>query len=120
MANHHDSGNPDPERMKMLREMMSNREGEAMRPAAHPIRDELRAALGKQNDYPAGMYGKHDEGALAFAVGHDEENEKVLVDFGSPVQSMAMDPQQAIHFAQTLIRKARAATKKPLMVSYPY
>lgn len=70
--------------------------------------------LGKQQDFPAGEYGPTDEGALSFAVGHDSRNGKVVIDFGSPVHWMALDADQARHFAQLLMNHAEATRTTPL------
>lgn len=64
--------------------------------------------LGKQHDFPQGAYGPSDEGALAFAVGHDTDNRRVVVDFGSPVQWFALEPAQARHLAELLRTHADA------------
>lgn len=93
MANHHDDGNqqPNPEFLKMFQEMRKT--GDAMVPS---MRLGPMSALGKLNDHPAGMYGPEDEGATQFAVGSDHQNEKVILDFGSPVKWMAMDPREEL------------------------
>lgn len=69
-----------------------------------------KVKLGAQQDFPEGRYGPTDEGSLSFAVGHDERNGKVIVDFGSPVNWLALDAAQAKHLAQLLINHAEAAS----------
>ncbi|MGB0970375.1 MAG: hypothetical protein ACPGVG_05360 [Mycobacterium sp.] len=114
MANHHGGIPPEFQKeMGDLYEAMRKR-GDALVPntSMSPA-----TALGKVNDHPAGMYGPEDEGATQFAIGHDAQNEKVTIDFGTPVKWMAMDPEQAVHFAKALIQQAQAASRKPLVVS---
>lgn len=73
--------------------------------------------FGLQHDFPAGRYGPTDEGALALAVGHDERNRKVVIDFGSSVTWLAMDPDQALHLASMLTAHAEAARGSELAVA---
>ena len=57
-----------------------------------------------------GRLGVTDDGDIAFAVGPHPDRELVVIDFGKPVESIAMPPQQAIELAQSLITHARAIT----------
>jgi len=115
MANHHKSGDKSGD--NSVREVFRRAElfrqfskmSEAMIPST-------LLKVGPQNDYPQGMYGKNDEGAIAFSVGADRKNEKVVVDYGSAVTSIAMDPQQAIHFAELLIKSARKAARSATLL----
>lgn len=67
----------------------------------------FRGAVG---DYPDGKLTKSDEGSLQFAIG--EQNGKVVIDFGTPVQWVGMTPQQAAEFASSLLAKAREVGRK--------
>lgn len=119
MANHHGDGMPPELREQMQQAYKSMQErGDAMVPNIHV--EKPMSALGALKDHPAGMYGPNDEGAIQFAIGHDQQNGKVTLDFGTPVTWMAMEPEQAVHLAQHLIQHARKATKKPLKVEFPY
>jgi len=73
--------------------------------------------LGALRDHPAGMYGPSDHGAVRFSVGSDKDNEKVVLDFGTPVNWMAMDPEQAMHLASHLMKHARRVSKSQLIIS---
>ena len=111
--------------------MASNHHGDAPRGAADELYTEMAKAveqdrermrelftpeitLGKQEDFPAGAYGPMDEGALAFAVGHDERNGKVVIDFGSAVHWLALDADQARHLAQLILNHADATRTVPV------
>lgn len=60
---------------------------------------------GATGDYPEGKITESDEGAIQFAVGHD--NGKVVLDFGTPVAWVGMNPQQAVELAHSLLEHAR-------------
>ena len=66
-----------------------------------------KANVGPTGQFPEGKMSKHDEGEIAFAVGHP--NGKVVIDFGSPVAWVGMEPMQAIALANTLISHAKKA-----------
>ena len=66
-----------------------------------------KANVGPTGQFPDGKMSKHDEGEIAFAVGHP--NGKVVIDFGSPVAWVGMEPQQAVALAQTLLSHAKKA-----------
>jgi hypothetical protein len=65
--------------------------------------------LGATGKYPEGRYGEHDEGEIKFAVAADAKNQKVLIDFGKPVHSLGLTPEQAVELAELLHAKAWAA-----------
>lgn len=66
-----------------------------------------QANTGPTGQFPDGKMFKHDEGEIAFAVGHP--NGKVVLDFGSPVAWVGMEPMQAIALANSLISHAKKA-----------
>jgi hypothetical protein len=93
-----DSAPEDPARKiardKLMRELMSS--------AA-----DFRGALG---DFPDGKLTKTDEGSIRFAVG--EKGGKVVLDFGTPVNWVGMNPQQAADLASLLLKRAREVGRK--------
>lgn len=100
---HHGSepfdGTPeDPEhklaRQKFWRDLMSSAKN-------------FRGSLG---DFPEGKLTKTDEGAIQFAVG--EKDGKVVLDFGTPVNWVGMNPQQAADLASLLLKRAREVGRK--------
>jgi hypothetical protein len=64
----------------------------------------FRGALG---DFPEGQLSKSDEGSIQFAIG--VKDGKVVLDFGTPVAWVGMNPQQAADLASTLLKRAREA-----------
>ena len=104
MADHHQGGRERPL-------------PEALRKILDSGADIMTPALGPLDDYPFGAYGPNDEGAISFGVGSDVVNERVLIDLGKPVRSMAMTPEQAITLAESLMKHARRATRRPLTFS---
>lgn len=88
----------DPERklsrMKLMRDLMGSTK-------------DFRGALG---DFPEGQLTKTDEGAIQFAVG--EKDGKVVLDFGTPVNWVGMNPQQAADLAYLLLKRAREVGRK--------
>lgn len=69
-----------------------------------------------KREWSDGRIGPSDDGDVAFAVGPHPDKELVCVDFGKPVEWVAMQPQQAIELAQLLIKHARAIAKTPLKI----
>lgn len=67
----------------------------------------FRGALG---DHPEGKLTKSDEGAIQFAVG--VKDGKVVLDFGTPVAWVGMNPQQAADLASLMLSKAREAGRQ--------
>ena len=105
MANHHSDLPPEfSRRVDELRDALDRRQ--------RPIETLVpNIELGKQNDFPAGQYGPSDEGAIAFAVGADADNGKIIIDFKSPVHWLAMDTDQARQLGTMLVRKADAVVE---------
>lgn len=63
-----------------------------------------------------GRAGATDDGDVVFAVGQHPDKELVVVDFGKPVEWVAMPPHQSIELAQSLIKFARAISKSPVVI----
>ncbi len=86
----------DGERNKLMRELL-NTTG-------------FRGTVGS---YPDGVLRKRaedDDGLIQFAVGI--EDDKVVIDFGTPVAWLGMTPQQAADFASSILNRAREAGRK--------
>jgi hypothetical protein len=66
--------------------------------------------LGKTGEFPHGKLHKDDEVALNTAIGVYEG--KVIVNFGTNVIWIGMQPQGAADFATTILAKAREAAKE--------
>lgn len=81
-------------------------------------RERLQAQIDgrAKREWGDGRLGPADDGDLAFAIGSHPEKELVCIDFGKPVEWVAMPPQQAIELAQSLIKHARAIAKVPLKI----
>jgi hypothetical protein len=66
----------------------------------------FRGALG---DFPAGKLNRTDEGSIQFGV--TAKDGKVVLDFGTPVAWIGMEPQQAADLAALMLRHAREAAR---------
>lgn len=88
---HHSDEEPLSEAMKQLMGMKSENSHE----------------LGATGRFPQGKVAPHDEGELRLGVANDKG--KVFVDFGKPIRSLGMDPEQANELADLLKRHADAA-----------
>lgn len=98
---------------------------EGMSPEMRKLFEDEQAARRRFNDqlegrakreWSDGRIGPEDDGDLAFAVGTHPERELVVIDFGKPVEFIAMPPQQAIDLAQALIKHARAIATEPVRI----
>lgn len=67
----------------------------------------FRGAIGL---FPQGKLTPRDEGSLQFAVAHKDG--KVVLEFGTPVAWVGMNPQQAADLAMSMLRHARAAGRE--------
>lgn len=70
------------------------------------IPDHLIERFGATGGRPNGRYGEHDEGEIRFGVAADVDRQVVLVDFGKPVRSVGMTPDQATQLADMIRAKA--------------
>ena len=118
MSSHHE-GDPSVPNPELFRKMAES--GEAITPeleitAVQKVMcDQLAAQTakpGRTNDHPEGMYGPYDEGAVRFAIAADVKNQRVLIDFGTPVVWMAMNPEQAMHIGRKLIKNAKKVLRR--------
>lgn len=69
-----------------------------------------------RRSFSEGRIGPTDDGDLAFSVGTHPDKPLVCIDFGKPVEWVAMGPQQAIELAQSLIKQARSVSTEPLRI----
>jgi hypothetical protein len=82
-----------------------------MRKINQVVKEDMVGATG---EFPEGKLNSADEGALQFKIGHS--NDHVILDFGTPVSWIGIDPVNAVALAQSLIEHARACSKEPLIV----
>ena len=68
--------------------------------------------LGATGQFPRGKIHKSDEGAVNMAVGHDPKTRTVIVDFGTQVVWIGLDPATARILANSIIEHAEALDKK--------
>lgn len=66
----------------------------------------FRGALGT---FPAGQLTGADEGAIQFGV--TDKDGKVILDFGTPVVWLGLEPQQAADLAASMLKHAREAAR---------
>lgn len=67
----------------------------------------FRGAVGL---FPEGKLTATDEGQLQFAVAHKDG--KVMLEFGTAVAWVGMNPQQAADLAMSMLKHARAAGRE--------
>lgn len=67
----------------------------------------FKGALGT---FPQNKITKEDEGAIQFAIG--SKDDKVIVDFGTPVHWLGMSPHEAAELASALMKKAREVGRR--------
>ena len=68
-------------------------------------------------EYPDGRLNKHDQGAVAFAVG--SEKGRVILRFPKKITWMGMTGDEAMELAQLLITHAKqAGLKKPATIEF--
>ncbi len=98
---------------------------EGMSPEMRGLFEDQKAARDRFSDqvagrakraFPDGRIGPTDDGELAFSIGPHPERELIVLDFGKPVEFVAMPPQQAIDLAQALIKHARAIATTPVKI----
>ncbi len=65
--------------------------------------------FGATGEFPDGKLVEHDEGELRCGVAGDPERHLVFIDFGSPVKSLGMSPDQAVEFAASILKNAEKA-----------
>lgn len=61
-----------------------------------------RPDFGATGKFPEGKLNATDEGEIQFGIAADVRNEKVLIDFGTPVAWLGLNPEQAIAIADSL------------------
>jgi len=67
--------------------------------------------LGATGDFPRGQLNEDDEGGLMLGIGYDSEDNVVRIDFGKSVAWLAFPPDQAVEFAQAILKKAAMGKK---------
>lgn len=73
------------------------------------LQERLKTApegIGPTGQYPEGKLNEHDEGEIAIALGADKERKKILINFGTPVSLIGMNPAHARQLGCLLIAKA--------------
>lgn len=65
--------------------------------------------LGATGEFPRGKHRPDDLGELKAAITADREKHTVFIDYGKPVQWLAMSPEQAENLAVVLVAMAKRA-----------
>jgi len=63
--------------------------------------------LGATGNFPKGKIREDDEGELRLAVAHDNDKGVVIVDFGKPVVWIGLPADDAVEFANTILKHAK-------------
>jgi hypothetical protein len=72
--------------------------------------------LGATGKHPLGEKFSDDQGGLKAAVVGLKEQGLIVVVFGEPFGWIGMPPQQAVEFAEVLIKRAREISTEPIVV----
>lgn len=106
---HHSSNDPlfEATQLKLMEQALNRTAGTDAQESSEATIRRLSERFGATGEFPEGQYVPHDEGAIRFGVAADEG--KVFVDFGTPVRSLGLLPEQADALAQSLMEKARQA-----------
>lgn len=108
MGHHYDR--VDPEMQKRMEELRDElREGSIADLEMQIKRAQLSQNIGALHEHPEGKLTERDEGALQYAVA--QTGGKIIVNFGTPVSWVGMNPEDAEAFANSLMSKAREARK---------
>lgn len=75
--------------------------------------------MSKEPYYPHGKKYEDDEGELAIRIAVDPAAGVVRIDFGKPIQWIALEPAQALGLAELIARKASALLVPPAAESPP-
>lgn len=70
--------------------------------------------LGKTNRFPEGQLNSEDEGEIQIAITTDVGNGKIVLNFGTPVVWLGLDPRHAREIGTLLIQKANEITASTL------
>lgn len=73
---------------------------------------------GPTGEFPDGQWDPTDEGELA--IGITTAKGKVVINFGTEVRWLGLQPQEAVDLAEKLIESARKASTEPLTVTIPF
>lgn len=69
-------------------------------------READRLGLGKTGEYPMGKLNEEDEGAITIAVAADSTNQRVILNFGSPVAWIGFTYEQAMALSESFRDRA--------------
>lgn len=75
---------------------------------------EDKVGLGATGKFPKGKIKEEDEGELAFAI--TSHKGRVVMDFGKPVQWLAVEPEMAVEIANSLIKYAAEVKKEEKII----
>lgn len=71
----------------------------------HSDRFDINDLLGATGKFPQGKLTPSDEGELKFTIGIKDN--KVIINFGTPVAWFGLDKNAAVELGQTIIDKAK-------------
>lgn len=75
---------------------------------------EEQVGLGPTGKFPKGKIKEEDDGELAFAITHHKG--KVVIDFGKPIQWLAVDTKMATEIADSLMKFVAEIEKANLII----
>ncbi|PWT75882.1 MAG: hypothetical protein C5B60_04740 [Chloroflexi bacterium] len=63
--------------------------------------------FGATGKFPAGKLNETDKGEIVCGISYDMENDLIRIEFGTPLTWMAMEPEHAADFANTILNKVK-------------
>ena len=76
-------------------------------PTHRALAQQIQArGLGATGEYPAGKISPDDEGALNIAIGQDDKQGVVVIEFGTSTRWVAMEPGMALEIADLIQKRA--------------
>lgn len=103
MSNH--APKQDPEMSETLKRF-AKRGGDAQEALDRLMETTRPENIGKTGKFPQGKLTDLDEGEVVFRIFHYEN--KVIIDFGTPVEWIAIDRNQALELARTIRKHGKA------------
>lgn len=78
------------------------------------MKNKKNQGIGPTGQFPNGKINKDDEGELAIGIASDVKNNVVVIEFGKSIQWIGFPPEQAIEFANMIMKASNEMLKNKL------